>query len=264
MTVRAFLALCALLVPSLAAGQGHPALTDTWTVRAGAWTPKVETQASLNSTSGAIGTSVSFEDDLGFSDRETMGAFLASARVGTRWKIEFEYFALKRATTRTTTRTLAWGDKTYPAGTVVSGEFDSTVYRLSGGYSLIRDDRRELGVALGLHATDFGASLAASGVGTQAGEVLAPLPTIGVYAAYAWSPQWLFSGRADYFALSYDDFDGSLLNVAVGVDYNFARRAGLGVAWRVVDYDLGITGSRYAGNINYVFSGPIVYLSASF
>jgi hypothetical protein len=259
----------ALAVPGMAAAQDaswsvNPGLTDTWTFQLGAYIPSVDTTAHLNSASGAIGTSVSLEDDLGFSDRKTLGSIFAAARAGQRWKIEFEFFQLNRSHSQSISKTINWGDKTYPINTVVEGEFDSTVYRLSGGYSFVKNDQGELGATLGLFTTKFKESLSASGVGGQAADTLAPLPTIGFYGAYALSPRWLLSGRLDYFSLNYNDYDGSLTNASVSIDYRVARNFGIGAGYRYVDYDLTVSKSDFNGGVRYKFSGPTVYAIASF
>ena len=267
--VQAGLVLLGITASGLAAGQEsswtvHPALQDTWTVQLGAFIPSVDTTASLKSSSGAVGTSVSLEDDLGFSDRKTLGSFFAGARLGQRWKIEFEYFALDRSHSRAIDRTINWGDKTYPVNAVVDGKFNSDVYRLSGGYSFVKNDQAEVGAALGLFVTRFSTSLTASGIGASGGDVTAPLPTIGLYGAYAFSPRWLLSGRVDYFSLNYGDYDGSLTNFTAGVDYRFTRNFGIGAGYRYVDYDVDVTKSSYNGSIRYKFSGPTIYGVASF
>jgi hypothetical protein len=263
---HAVAALALVLFSSAASAQqvAHPALTDRWTFQVGVYAPQVETTASLNGSGGRVGTAISFEDDLNLTDRKTMPAVLASVRLGQRWKIEAEYLSLKRSGTRTATRTINWGDNTYPIGATINSSFDSDIYRLSGGYSFIKDSQRELGVALGVHATDFAASLSAAAGGTRAADTLAPLPTIGVYGAYAFSPQWLVSGRFDYFSLKYEDYDGSLANLSIGVDYRVTRQFAIGLAWRHVDYDVDITKPHYTGGVRYKFNGPALYGALSF
>jgi hypothetical protein len=263
---QAILALLAVVVCGSAAAQNvHPALTDRWNFQLGAFVPKTDTTLRLDATATVRpGTSLSFEDDLGFSDTKTIPAILASVRLGERWKIEGEYFSLHRSSARAINRTINWGDQTFTVGTVVAGEFDSDIYRLSVGYSFIKNNQAELGAVVGLHVTDFKASLAAAGVGAQTGDGLAPLPTIGLYGAYAFTPQWLVSGRADYFSFNYNEYDGKLINFTLGVDYRFTRHFGAGIAWRHVDYQLDATKVKYTGEVNYKFTGPMVYLNASF
>jgi hypothetical protein len=122
----------------------------------------------------------------------------------------------------------------------------------------------EAGVALGLHATDFKVSIAAAGIGSETADVLAPLPTLGFYGAYAFTPEWLLSGRVDIFSLNYDDFEGQLINATLGVDYRLFQNFGLGAAYRFIDYDLSVTTTRYNGKIKYGFSGPMLYLISTF
>ena len=86
---------------------------------------------------------------------KTHVSILGKLRLGQRWRIEGEYFALNRSGTRVINKTINWGGNTYPIGITVNSEFDSDIYRLSAGYSFIKSTRSELGVALGLHVTDF-------------------------------------------------------------------------------------------------------------
>ena len=251
----------------LASGQSwnvHPALTDKWTFQLGAYLPQVDTTASLNGNGGRIGTSVNFEDDLNLTDRKAMPTFLASARLWERWRVEAEYMSLNRDGARAIGRTINWGNNTYNVGTTVSSKFDTDIYRLSLGYSFVKDNQKELGGVLGLHVTKFDAALSAAGVGASEGDALAPLPTIGVYGAYAFTPRWLLSGRVDYFSMNYNEYDGSLTNFNVGVDYRVARNFGVGLGYRYINYDVTATKTSYTGNVNYKFSGPMIYGVASF
>ena len=263
------MALIGMTACGLAAAQEsgwteHPALQDRWAIQIGAYRPNVRTTANLNGSGGRVNAAVDFEDELNLADRETMPTFLLSARLGARWKIEGEYFALNRSGTRAVGRTIDWGDHTYTLGTVVTSSFDSEIYRLSGGYSFIKDSKNEVGAVLGLHVTEFKTSLSAAGVGVETHDTLAPLPTIGIYGARALTPKWLLSGRIDYFSLNYDDYDGSLLNFNVQVDYRFARHFGAGLGYRSVDYDINVTKAKYNGGINYKFHGPVFYAVATF
>jgi hypothetical protein len=242
----------------------HPALQDRWAFQLGVYSPKVNTTFRLNGTGGLIGTEVNAEEDLGLRERNDMPAFLASVRLGERWKLEFEYLSLERENSRSLSRTINWGDNTYTIGASVNSSFNTDIYRLSVGYSFVKDVQKEFGVVLGLHATDILARINAAAVGTEEGDVLAPLPTIGIYGAYAPTPRWLISGRVDVFSLKYEEFDGQLVNTTLGVDYRIWRNLGLGAAWRYIDYDLSVAASRYEGAINYRFSGPLLYLVSSF
>lgn len=267
--LRAGLALLGVMAAGLAAGQQagwttHPALQDRWSIQLGLYTPNVDTSARLNGAGGLVGTQISFEEDLGYAERNDMPSLLASVRLGERWKVEAEYLSLRRDNSHALSRTINWGDNSYTVGTTVTSEFSSDIFRLSGGYSFIRDAQKELGVTFGFHVTDFNISISAPAIGSDTGEALAPLPTLGIYGAYAFTPKWLLSGRVDIFSLEYEEYDGSLTNVTVGVDYRFLRNVGLGAAYRYIDYDLNVTKSKFNGGINYRFAGPLLYLVSTF
>lgn len=267
--LRACLAFASMTAAAHAFGQQagwttHPALQDRWTIQLGMYSPKVDTTFRLDGAGGQVGTEVSAEEDLGLKERNDMPAMLASVRLGARWRIEAEYLSLERENSRALSRTINWGDNSYTFGTTVSSSFQTEIYRLSVGYSFVKDAQKEFGLALGLHATDISARLAATSIGTETGDVLAPLPTIGVYGAYAPTPRWLISGRVDIFSLEYAEFDGSLTNMTLGVDYRIWRNLGLGLAWRHIDYDLSVTETSFSGAVNYTFSGPLLYLVSSF
>ena len=267
--IGAGIALAGIFLSGLAAGQEanwtvNPGLQNRWTLEIGAYAPTLKTTANFDSTTLGVGTSVNFEEDLGLDDRKVNATILGRVRLGERWRIEAEYFALNRSGTRAISSTVNWGGSIYPSSSVVSSEFDSDIYRLSGGYSFIKDAQAELGVTLGFHVTDFVISLAATGIGPTTANALAPLPTIGFYGSYAFTPRWLLSGRVDFFSLNYNDYDGSLVNLMAGVDYRFTRNFGVGLAYRYVDYDLTATRSSFTGSVKYEFSGPMLYVIGSF
>ncbi len=101
-------------------------------------------------------------------------------------------------------------------------------------------------------------------MGTTKGDVLAPLPTIGIYGAYAFTPEWLLSGRIDYFSLNYKKYDGSLLDTVAKIDYRFHRNFAVGLGYRYVDYDFTASEGSFKGGVTYKFSGPVLLFTGSF
>jgi len=242
----------------------HPEFTDRYSMEAGAFFAKAKTTAHLNSSAGGTGTTISFENLLGMEDSKTNATLFGKMRLGDNWRLEAGYVGLDRTGSRVIGTTINWGNNTYTPGTTVQSEFKSETFRISAGYSFLKNANSEFGVALGLHTTQFEASLAAAGTGTATGKVLAPLPTLGVYGAYAFTPQWLLSGRVDAFSLNSGDYNGSLVDAIAKIDYRFHRNFGVGVGYRYVDYDLGVTKGSFNGGIQYKFSGPVLYVTGSF
>ena len=192
-------------------------------------------------------------------------------RLGESWRLEFEYYTLKRSATKTTDRQIEWGDVSFPVGTEVSSTFDTTVYRLTGDYSFYRTPNAEAGVGVGLHVTDFVGALAGQGTGPnglgfqrERSHTLVPLPTVGLYGSYRMADALRLHGRVDYLSLNYKDYDGSLTNWVAAVEWRFARHWGAGAGYRYVDYELEQSTSRFDGKLEYKFRGPTLFVNAAF
>ena len=218
------------------------------------------------------GSTISLEDELDLADRKGTPYLNLGMRLGEKWRIEFEYYELNREATAVIGRSIDFGDTTFPIGTQLTSRFDSTVYRLTGGWSFYKEQDAEAGLALGLHVTDFETQM--SGVGTgvlggtgfqrEARDALAPLPTIGLYGTYAVSPQFLVRGRVDYLSLKYNDYDGSLVNWMVAVDWRFHKNVAVGIGYRYVDYELEADKSDFRGEVQYTFKGPTLFVNVGF
>jgi len=234
--------------------------------------PTISSTARIDATATARpGTEIKLEDELALSDRKGTPYVDLGMRLGENWRIEFEYYSLKRDATKTTTRQIDWGDTSFPIGATLSTKFDSTVYRLTGGWSFIKNQQAEVGVSLGLHVTDFKTQVSGQGTGTagvgfqrEAQDALVPLPTIGLYGTYMFTPQLALHGRLDYLSLKYNDYDGRLTNLMASLDWRFAKNFGVGIGYRYVDYRLEATKTDFNGEVQYKFQGPTIFLNAAF
>jgi long-subunit fatty acid transport protein len=193
---------------------------DRYWLEAQAFWPDIDTTVAVAGNGGLVGTKIDLESDLKLKDRKSLPAFFAGARFGDHWSIIGEYYALNRSASASANRDITFDDVTFPSGATISSEFDTDVYRLAVGYSFIRNDKADLGVALGLHATQFSVALEGQGhVGSAAvqtqnrkRDALAPLPTVGLYGAYQVTPRLSLGGRVDYLSLKVSDYDGRLIN----------------------------------------------------
>src|SRR5512139_344440 len=97
--------------------------------------PTISSTARIDATATARpGSEIRLEDELDLADRKGTPYINLGMRLGENWRIEFEYYSLKRDSTKTTTRQIDWGDITFPVNTTVNTKFDSTIYRITGGW----------------------------------------------------------------------------------------------------------------------------------
>jgi hypothetical protein len=242
----------------------HPALNERYYIGAGVYVPKTSTVARLDSTTLGVGASVDFERALGMQTSKGVPNLIARIRFADRWRVEAEYFELNRTGDKVIDRDIRWGDAVYPVSARVISKFDFSDARVSVGYSFFKTTDKEVGVAVGAHVTRYNASLSANAVGTQAGDVLAPLPVVSAYGQFALTDQWAVGARLDRFSLSYDKYSGSLTSLAIDLLYQPFRHVGFGLGYRNMYIDMEARATSWTGKLEQSFQGPVLYGSVSF
>lgn len=261
---KAILATLATLA-AMPAAAADPMNEEGVTFRLGGFYSSSDTTLRIDASNGALGTSISLEDDLGFAKSKSLPIVDAVWRINPRHRIELSYFQLGRDAQKTITGEIRFGDRVFPVSTEVSSTFDSDVWRLSYGWSFYREGGNELSLLLGLHTTKFDTRLESSGGAiAEAAERTIPLPVIGLQGAWQFSPEWRLAAWAQVFSLEYDDYDGTLVSGAVSAEYRFNRNWAIGAGWLLNDYNLDVTKGKARGSFNYEFSGPMAYVSAAF
>jgi Outer membrane protein beta-barrel domain len=270
--LRAVLAMAVIVATAgAAAPAAAQAVDDKYWIEASAYFPGINTNATV-SRPGMPGTDIDLEKDLGLDKHETLPAIYAGWRFSKRFSVTGEYYGLDRNSSRTLTRDITFDGVTFPLSATVDGKFRSDVYRLTLGYAFYQSENAEFGAGIGLHATNFEVGLhrvnpagPAAGVTlTQREDFLAPLPTVGVYGTYQFTPKWILNGRVDYLSLTLGDYSGSILNAQAALGYRFNQTFQAGIDYRYVEYNLDVNRNRYTASIDYKFSGPSIFLRASF
>jgi hypothetical protein len=257
----------------LAAPANAQAIDDDFWIQGSGFLANVDTELrSTLATNPDGGTVIDLEDDLDFDDGELLPAIYLGARLGGGFVVAGEYFSLGRDTTATIDRDITVDDVTFPVNGNITAGFDTKVYRLSIGYVFAGSETSEFGAALGLIATELDFSI--SGSGSAGGlplsnqvrrkDVLAPIPTLGLFGSFEPMPKVIVGGRADYFGLGVDDYDGSVLNLQASAQYRIMDNVGIGVAYRYVDYDLDVEKDTYVASFDYNFWGPSFFIEIGF
>lgn len=270
--LRGLFATAAVTVgASIAAPASAQALDERLWLELSGFYPRIDTVLTL-SRPGQPGTPINLEEDLALDESQALPAFNAGWRIGDRWVLQGEFYALDRAGSQSIGRDIVFDGATFPIGVTVDSKMRSDVYRVTLGYSFIKNDRSELGAAIGLHATDFELELngqAQIGPGVRQfvarrRDVVAPMPTLGVYGTYEATPKVVLNGRVDYLSLDVGDYGGGITNAQLSAAYRFTPAFSGGLAYRYVAYDLDIEKTEYTADIDYDFSGPSIFLRYSF
>lgn len=259
------------------AGWGVPghaqSIEDKYWVEVGGYWPSVSSEVRVAPASNPDGgTTIDMESDLDLSKHKTLPQVAAGMRLGGNWSLMGEYYSLSRSGSKSVSRDISFDDVVYPAGVRVDSSFDSTIYRATVGYSFVNNPNTRIGGALGFHVTEFELKLkgdAQVGGAAVTGEqrrrdVLAPLPTVGLFATQKIVQDVTFSARGDYLSLKIDDYKGRLFNGEAAVTWRFTKNVGIGAMWRYVNYRVDVSKDRWDGRLQYRFSGPAVFMQVGF
>lgn len=275
-TLQKTLALAASLLAVQAATAApfsgiHPLQSDPWVLSVGVFAANTSSKAEL-AKKNTTGTDIDFEDDLNFDDSDTLPAFLVNWRIANKHRVSFEYFTIGQDNKGQANRDFTWNGIDFNAGVKIKSNLDLDIGRLFYGYSLIKDDKKELGLGAGLHYLGVDTAIAGEGRinGIPVGKVKrglddwVVLPNLGVYGNYAFSPKWIVKGRVDWFSANIGDYDGTLWNTEAAVQYQMFKNVGVGLAYRYLSFDIAADKSSKSWAIDLDYNGPLLFVTANF
>jgi hypothetical protein len=274
--VRAGIALSAtgalLLASVTAEAEDAPnLLEDPWGISLGTFILDSDTELRLNGESRQ-GDLFNWEDTFG-GGQETRFRVDGQWRFGDRHKLRFLWFNSSRTKSRTLERDIHFGDETFPLNARVEGEFSFDIYELAYEYAFMRRENFELNGSIGLHYADLSTRLAAraeTSGGTlqrdieEDASVAAPLPVIGLRGLWGLPHNFWIDASAQYFALSFDEYDGNLQDYRIGVTWQPRKWLGVGLGYNQFGVDVDVEKDRWDGSLDWTYRGPMLYYSASF
>ena len=259
----------AFLFPSVvAAEEGEKAKPwERFSLNVGGFIAAMNSDVRIGSQSLGTGVDVNVEDALGLSS--SVFVFRADAYYrftsNLRHRFDLSFVDLRRSSTKTLQSDVTIKDQTFPVGTTVDSLFDLKIIRGSYSYSLFQDDRFDLGLSIGAYVMPIKFQVSSSSSGTTEQETItAPLPVVGVRFDYAITPKFFLKQSFDFFYLQYENFQGSLFDAKVGVEYNIWKYVGVGVAYDYFSVQVKAEGQNYpgvdmTGKIRLTYGGLLLY-----
>ena len=242
----------------------------------GGFFQKFDTTLRLDSAALGRGTEINLEDDLGQDAHKT--SFRASGywRFGRHGRFDFGVLTFSRSASHTITRDIEFGDHVYHAGATLDSKFTATQVDASYAYSFVNTGEVELGAKLGLSAIFQSVKFDGSGFITGPGgsvsgnrasddrSVVAPIPAIGAYGRFTLLPGLLLTGGVRGLpTVTISGYSGSMIDAGAFLDWYPWKNVGVGGGYSYWK----ITFTREADptvEINYTYSGPLVYVTFAF
>ncbi len=233
-----------------------------------------------------------FEEDLALEESQFLPFFEASYHFNSRHSIYFDWKQLHRnaeVQKLTVPFQVTLDDQVYDiqSGGRLETTLNIDIARLGYGYNFYQGNNFNLGLSLGVHtmfiktAFDGDIGVCAKGETLQQcaqtatprlvdEEVTAPLPDVGLYGDYEFSPGFKFNAHAQYFYIKLDDIKGSLVDIRAGVEAEITKNWHMSAAFNYykVDDDFKHSVSDQLNvadyNLYYSFIGPMLSVSYRF
>jgi hypothetical protein len=262
-TILSALAAALLLYVPTASAQEEE--FDHFSISLGVFFTDRANKTQLNGSLGDSGTVVDLEADLGLDRSDTVFRIDGYYRFNERHRIDISVFDLGSSKTKVIDEEIEWGDTLYPINTSIASQFDLAIYKLAYTWSFMRRDKGYLGLTAGLYIASFGMKLDAVDIGSVESDTLtAPLPVVGLRGQYDISEKFSFLASGEIFALEYEEFDGILVDLYVGIDYQLSEHAAVGVGFNSVSFDIGISRTNFDGNLDWNYAGALLFLKFNF
>ena len=205
------------------------------------------------------------EEELGLDKTDSVFRLDGYYRFAEKHQINFSAFDLSREATTQIQKDISWNNTVFPIDTVLTSDFDVTIYKVDYTWRFMQRDKGYLGLTGGLYIADFDFDLFTTNVDLfDRSGATAPLPVIGLRGEYNFSEKWSFQADGEIFFFEYEDWDGSLYDVYAGLEYQWFEHMGIGVGVNAVKMDLGVTKTNLSGDLDWEYKGALVFVKFNF
>jgi hypothetical protein len=248
----------------------HPTLSDNFVASIGAMksSNSFNIRADSLNVPDPFGEDIDFGKSLGVSDSSTFFNGQVRWKFGKKrnWGLAAQYFSNNATGDRTLTEDVKWEGITFREGSYAEAGVKLAVARLFIGRSLFKNAQNDFGLGVGIHNLDLSYYIEgeikindettgrkrADSSGSQI------LPNIGGWYNYSPGKRWLLHARLDWISANIGDYDGSLWNSSVGVNYQAWRHVGIDLSWQYFDLQVKVDKSDWIGGAKMTYSGPVL------
>ena len=218
-----------------------------------------------------VGVEIDVEDALGLDSSDTVFFGNGYYRFGStrRHRFDFGYTGYRRDSSGVLGQDLPILGVIFPEGETVQTSFDFDIIRVGYSYSLLKDDRMDLGIGGSLYIMPIEFGISSSSLGLKTEDITAPLPVLTLRGDFAITPKLFLKTIWDIFYLKIGDFEGSVMSGILAIEYNFWKNVGFGLGYNDFRVDIEASSSDYpgidfVGNIEFQMTGLNLYTKIYF
>lgn len=234
-------------------------------VRFGGFAVNADAKVIHDNANGEPGDEIDLEDLLGIEDGENVFQFEAIYRFNDYHRVELGYHKMSRSGTTLLDRDIAFGDRSFPAGTELVTRFDSELLRMAYGYSLINDEQKELGVMGGVHIANRTTDVLALPSGdNERSDVSTPLPVIGACASVQLGRYSSLGAKLHLFGMQFDRLEGEMLFANLEWERRFGEHVSAGIGYNAYYTRLRSREDEGRGRLETLHHGPTLFITTGF
>jgi hypothetical protein len=259
------LLVCLAVAPRQASAQGRQDERERGSIVIGEFVTDRNTSARFDSDTGNPGTDVDMEGDLGLETSTSATRAGGYFWITHRQRIDVSFFDLSRSASHKIDKTINFDDKTFLINTAVTSDNHLQITKLDYTFAFLNKDNWYLGATGGLYVMQTRLTLSEPTLGSYSSEGLtAPLPVVGLRSEYGFGKHWNLRGVYQWFGISTGDYSGHLTDTYLGVDYGFAKRFAVGLAYDTVSMNVEANKPHVKGRLDWGYDGWLVYFKVDF
>jgi hypothetical protein len=225
----------------------------------------LDTKVEFDILDELLTAKVGLEDNLGLPGKSAFLTAVFIHRITPASGIYVNYYGINRTEDHETERDIIFHSDTIPAGTKSKVFFNTQVVSMGYLLSLKQDPNAFLGAYFNLYVMWLKTGVY-SDIGNIDTEVsfAAPLPNFGLVAMFRLNSWLHLEGNVGFFSLKMDDFDGTLFDFNMSMNFKPLHWLGLSVSYQEFDIRVGFPFESIYTTVDYNFRGPAVGLNFTF
>jgi hypothetical protein len=225
----------------------------------------LDTKVEFDILDELLTAKVGLEDNLGLPGKSAFLTAVFIHRITPASGIYVNYYGINRTEDHETEQDIIFHSDTIPAGTKSKVFFNTQVVSMGYLLSLKQDPNAFLGAYFNLYVMWLKTGVY-SDIGNIDTEVsfAAPLPNFGLVAMFRLNSWLHLEGNVGFFSLKMDDFDGTLFDFNMSLNFKPLHWLGLSVSYQEFDIRVGFPFESIYTTVDYNFRGPAVGLNFTF
>jgi len=243
-------------------------ITDHFYIRGTFYDPQVRTHLRVDPSQaapGVTGTPVNGENNLGLPDRLRQGRVEFMFRLRERSKVRVDYFEADRSGSKLLANDIVFGNQTFAGGQRTQTSLDWRQFDITYTYSLVRNDRFEVGTGVGIYFLQVDA-IGQVPAQNQRQEVTAatPFPALPLDLTWRISSRWAATVRGAYLKATLSGFRGWYADSHEDIQYRWNPNLAIGLGYAAIRTSLTRRGGSFPGAFAMSISGPEAFVRFSF